>query len=107
MNRFKVKAKLLEGDLTGNRWVHGYYVFLNNKHCIITDQGGLSYPEQIHPDTICRCLDRFDIHGELIYENDHIRSGEVVGNHLDYKNTAVDQDTFIITINDGKTHSNV
>lgn len=80
MNRFKVKAKLTEGD----RWVHGYYVFTNNKHYIITEQGGLSYPEQIRPDTICRCLDRFDIHGELIYENDHIRIGEVVGNHLNY-----------------------
>lgn len=90
MNRSKVKAKLTEGD----RWVHGYYVFVNNKHYIITDQGGLAYPEQIHPDTICRCLDRFDVHGELIYENDHIRNGEVVGSHLDYGTGITNQDAF-------------
>lgn len=79
MSRFLIKARAKAGD-----WLSGYYVQHDGKHFIITESGGFAYPFQIDPDTICRSLDRYDIHGTLIFENDHIRNNEVVGNHLDH-----------------------
>ena len=71
LDRFGFKAKTIDGN---KQWGYGYFVpSKDNKRCLWYYDGGLRTLE-IDTETISQCTGLEDSEGNLIYENDIIRS---------------------------------
>lgn len=53
-------------DPTNLMWYHGYYIFTNGLHKIITDDGFVI----VNPKTVCQFSGLFDKHRNKIFEDD-------------------------------------